>query len=179
MTDNDARPTPSGAMLGNPPPSPRPGQAPRMQARSTSNSGAPRSWALVFRGGDEIMSGLTDFAMREGLKGGHLSGIGALRSAQLAFFDRASLDYVSVPIADQVECLSLNGTIGLVEGKPLLHVHCVVGYPDGSVKGGHVVEAVVWPTMEVFLTESVQALPKTKDEESGLELFAFDDADLS
>lgn len=176
MTAHDTHPTRPGATLGNPPPSPEPGKAPRLQVRSTGDGEAGvRSWALVFRGGDEIMSGLTDFATREGLKGGHVNGIGALQSAQLAFFDRASLDYVSVPIADQVECLSLNGTIGLVEGKPLLHVHCVVGYPDGSVKGGHVVEAVVWPTMEVFVTESAQRLPKAKDDESGLGLFVFGD----
>ena len=173
MTAEDTHPNGPGTILGNPPPAPEPGRAPRLQVRPTGGDGSPRSWALVLRGGDEIMSGLTDFAVRERIVGGHLNGIGALQSAQLAFFDRGTLDYVSIPIDAQVECLSLNGTIGFVDGKPLLHVHCVVGYPDGSVKGGHLVEAVVWPTMEVFLTESVAALPKTKDGKSGLELFSF------
>lgn len=174
MNANDPRLKGTGDLLGNPPSAPEPGRAPRLQARIASDgSGTPRTWALVFRGGDEIMSGLTDFAKREDLKGGHLSGIGALQSAELAFFDRSKRDYVGIAINDQVECLSLNGTIGLVDGEPMLHVHCVVGYPDGSVKGGHVVEAIVWPTMEVFLTESTEALPKSKDEESGLELFDF------
>lgn len=171
MTSADPERHQAGATLGNPPPAPEAGQAPRLEARATG--GNPRSWALVFRGGDEVMSGLTDFAKREGIKGGHLSGIGALQSAQLAFFDRGARDYVGIPIDDQVECLSMNGTIGLVDGKPLLHVHCVVGYPDGTVKGGHVVRAVVWPTVEVFLTESAEPLPKTEDVESGLELFTF------
>lgn len=161
------------AALGNPPPSPEAGKAPRLQARSLGGDG-PRSWALVFRGGDEVMSGLTDFAKREGIEGGHLSGIGALSSATLAFFDRTTLDYLSIPVADQTECLSMTGDVGFVDGEPLLHVHCVLGFPDGTVKGGHLVEAVVWPTMEIFLTESPTALPKAKDPESGLELYSFD-----
>ena len=79
MTSTDLQNGQAGATLGNPPPAPEPGQAPRLKTRETG--GNPRSWALVFRGGDEVMSGLTDFATREGLTGGHLSGIGALQSA--------------------------------------------------------------------------------------------------
>ncbi len=163
-----------GASLGNPPPSPETGRAPRLQARAIGAPGGPRAWALVFRGGDEVMSGLTDFARREKLQGGHLTGLGALSSATLAFFDRAALDYVAVPVPEQTECLSLTGDVGLVDGEPLLHVHAVLGLPDGSTRGGHVVEGTVWPTMEVFLTESAVPLPKAKDPESGLELYSFE-----
>lgn len=149
-------------------------EGPSMQSRAiTEASVSPRSWAIVFRGGDEVMAELLDFATREGLQGGHFSGIGAFSSAKLGFFDRATLSYKDIPIDDQVECLSLNGTIGMVDGEPMLHVHCTVGYPDGTVRGGHMLEAFVWPTLEVFLTESATPLVKHKDPESTLELYDF------
>ena len=37
--------------------------------------------------------------------------------------------------------------------KPKVHAHAVVGLPDGSTRGGHVLEAHVWPTLEIFLVE--------------------------
>jgi predicted DNA-binding protein with PD1-like motif len=46
----------------------------------------------------------------------------------------------------------------------------VVGFPDGSTKGGHLLEARVWPTLEVFVTELPRALVKQYDPESGLDL---------
>lgn len=146
-----------------------------MQSRAiTAASASPRSWAIVLRGGDEVMADLLEFAKREGLQGGHFAGIGAFSSAKLAFFDRATLSYKEIPIDDQVECLSLDGDIGMVDGEPLLHVHCTVGYPDGTVRGGHMLEATVWPTLEVFLTESVVPLVKHEDPESTLDLYDFD-----
>ena len=72
-----------------------------------------------------------------------------------------------------VECLSLVGDVGLVEGKPTLHVHATVGLADGTVKGGHMLSAHVFPTLEVFATEGTVALHKEKDEETTLELFGF------
>lgn len=140
---------------------------------TTAASAEPRAWAIVFRGDDEVMADLLAFAKREGVRGGHLSGIGAFSSAKLAYFDRGALSYTDIPIDDQVECLSLDGDIGLVDGEPLLHVHCTVGYPDGTVRGGHMLEATVWPTLEVFLTESAAPLVKHEGPESTLELYDF------
>jgi hypothetical protein len=63
----------------------------------------------------------------------------------------------------QVECILLIGDVGLAEGKPALHVHGCVGHPDGRVTGGHLLQAVTWPTLEVFIDEIEVPLPKQKD----------------
>jgi predicted DNA-binding protein with PD1-like motif len=44
------------------------------------------------------------------------------------------------------------GNIALYQGKPAVHTHMVVGLPDGTTKGGPVLDARVSPTMEVMVT---------------------------
>jgi uncharacterized protein len=151
---------------------PDPGQAPGMQAQVISGKdGAPRTWAIIFAKGDEIMSGLSDWMKREHVSGAHLSAIGAFSSAMFGWFDKDQRAYLNIPVDEQVECISLLGDIGLVEQKPALHIHGCVGHRDGSVKGGHLLRAVAFPTLEVFVTESQIPLHKQQDPETTLELF--------
>jgi hypothetical protein len=46
----------------------------------------------------------------------------------------------------------------------------VVGFPDGSAHGGHLLEAHVWPTMEVIVTDYPNTMHKKLDAESGAAL---------
>ncbi len=41
---------------------------------------------------------------------------------------------------------------------------------NGSTCGGHIIEAQVWPTLEVIVTESPKHLQRKMDEETGLAL---------
>jgi uncharacterized protein len=128
------------------------------------------TYAVIFGKGDEVASGLTEFAETHHIKAGHLTAIGAFSSAVLAYFDRGKKAYKKIVIDEQVEVLSFIGDVALDNGTPALHAHVVVGFPDGSTKGGHLLEARVWPTLEVFLTETPHALVKKHDPESGLDL---------
>ena len=56
------------------------------------------------------------------------------------------------------------------DGKPMLHIHIVLGTRDGSARAGHLGEGHVRPTLEVIVTESPAHLRKAKDAESGLAL---------
>ena len=153
--------------------SPEAGRAPRMQVRIVSGqAGQPRTWALIFGKGDEVMSGLTEWARREGIEGAHLTAIGAFSSARFGWFDKDRRAYRDISIDQQVECISLIGDVGLVGDKPAVHVHGCVGLSNGLVKGGHLIDAVTWPTLEVFVSETAVPLHKHKDDETNLELFA-------
>ena len=66
--------------------------------------------------------------------------------------------------------LSLIGDVAKYDGKPIVHAHVVVGRSDGTTAGGHLLEASVRPTCEVFLTESSEELAKAFDPDSGLVL---------
>jgi uncharacterized protein len=128
------------------------------------------TFALIFDKGDEFMSGLTSFAKEKNLGGSHFTAIGAFRSVMLGYFDRHKKDYKKIPIEEQVEVLSLVGDIALKDGAPQVHAHVVVGKSDGTAHGGHILEARVWPTLEVVLTESPKHLRRQFDAESGLAL---------
>lgn len=148
------------------------GRAPGLQSRlMAENANGERTYAVIFAKGDEIMSGLTEFAVREKLVAGHFSAIGALESARFGWFDRAQKAYRNIPIDHQVELISLIGDVGLVNGAPQIHAHGAVGSPDGQVRGGHVLEAIVWPTLELFFTAYRTPLIKTHDSETSLSLF--------
>lgn len=58
------------------------------------------------------------------------------------------------------------------DGAPTLHLHAVLGMRDGSTRGGHLLGATVWPTLEVIVTESPAHLRKRMDPEVGLPLLA-------
>ena len=112
------------------------GRAPGMQTRVVSaNPNGEKTYAVIFAKGDEVLSGLTEFAVREKITCGHFTAIGALQSARFGWFDAAHKAYRDIPIDQQVELIALIGDIGLVNGAPQIHAHGTVGLPDGRVRG--------------------------------------------
>ena len=130
----------------------------------------PKTWALIFDKGDEPVAGLTAFAKAHELGAAHFTAIGAFSDVTLGYFDRAGKDYRKIPLREQVEVLSLIGDVALDKAEPKVHAHVVVGRADGEARGGHLLEAHVWPTLEVILMESPRHLRKRHDPETGLAL---------
>lgn len=139
-----------------------------------SEQGGAKTYILAFGKDQEVMSGLQAFVKNERLYGGSLSGIGALSSALLGsgrpIFDHVSKQYQMIPIQEQTEVVSLTGNVALVEGEARLHVHAVLGLPDGSTRGGHVFEARAWPTLEVVLVSWQKPAWRSLDEETGMQI---------
>jgi predicted DNA-binding protein with PD1-like motif len=130
----------------------------------------PGQWALVFDKGDEPMGELEQFARNHELTAASFIGIGAFAEVVLGYFDRDRKQYDEIPVAEQVEVLSLAGDVALDGGRPKVHAHAVVGKRDGSAHGGHLLRGRVWPTLEVVLTEAPAELRKSHDPETGLAL---------
>jgi len=140
-----------------------------MKARMLEQ-GTQITYAVVFEKNDEMIAGLTAFARDQKLGGSHFTAIGAFREVVLGYFDRDRKEYKKIPLREQVEVLSLIGDIALKDGTPQIHAHVVVGKSDGSAHGGHILEARVWPTLEVILIESPKHLCRKFDPETGLAL---------
>jgi predicted DNA-binding protein with PD1-like motif len=134
------------------------------------NQGPQVTYALVLDAGDEVVKTLTAFAREHGLDASQITAIGAFSDATLGYFDRSTRQYRKIPVREQVEVLSLVGDIALDGDQPKLHAHVVLGKSDGTAHGGHLLEARVWPTLEVILTESPRHLRRRMDPESGLAL---------
>ena len=54
----------------------------------------------------------------------------------------------------QCELLSLIGDVADGQDGPVLHMHVVLGLSDGTTRGGHLLEARVFPTLEAVVTET-------------------------
>jgi predicted DNA-binding protein with PD1-like motif len=138
------------------------------------HGGAEKTYAAVFERGDEVVAGLTRLAEEQGLGASHFTAIGAFSRVTLGYFDRERREYLRIPVAEQVEVLSLVGDIARKDGRPQLHAHVVIGKRDGTAHGGHLLDAEVWPTLEVILVESPRHLRRRHDPGTGLALIDLD-----
>lgn len=142
-----------------------------MEARRIHEEGGQKTFAVVLDSGEEVMASLSAFAKENGLDAASLTAIGAFSDATLGYFDMERKEYKKIPIEEQVEVLSLVGTVAPKEGgEPQVHTHVVLGASDGTARGGHLLEARVRPTLEVIVVESPDHLRRETDEETGLPL---------
>ena len=136
---------------------------------------APRTFALVFDKGDEVTAKILQFAKENQLKASYFTALGSFSKATLGFFERERKDYKRIEIEEQVEVMSLFGNLAKDESAQYkLHAHVVIGKSDGSAHGGHLLKGHVWPTLELFLTETSEQLQRRVDEETNLPLIAIE-----
>lgn len=138
------------------------------------NDADERSYVLIFDTDDEVVAGLESFAREHAISASHFTAIGAFRRATLGYFDWNHKDYERIEIDEQVEVLSLIGDVALKGTEPKIHAHVVLGKRDGSAHGGHLLQAIVRPTLEVVLVDSPAHLCRVHDEQSGLALIRLD-----
>ena len=146
------------------------GKAPGMRVKLVQDTAGEKVYAVIFRKGDEVLSGLTDFALQYHVGDAHFTGIGAVSGATVGWLDLGRKVYHRIPVNQQVEVLSMIGDVATFNGRPVVHAHLVLGKQDGSTVGGHLWEAIVNPTLEVFVTVDAVPLQKTPDDESGMKV---------
>ncbi len=149
------------------------GSAPGAQHRLlVMHADGSKAYALVLARGDEVMTALKDFAQAEQITAASFTAIGAVRGAEVGWFDFAKQQYKAMRLDEQLEMLSLVGDIGAGEdGKAVIHAHATLGRESGRTFGGHLIAATVSPTLEVFVTSYPQALKKQRDSRDDIELF--------
>jgi len=147
--------------------------APGAQHRllATRADGA-KEYALVLARGDEVMSGLSEFARAEQVTAASFTAIGAVRDPEVGWFDFEKQRYKAMRRDGQFEVLSLVGDIGQnAEGAATVHAHASLGGESGRAFGGHLIAATVSPTLEVFVTTYGAPLNKRRDPSNDVELF--------
>ena len=146
------------------------GKAPRMRVQLLNPGGPTKQYAVIFYEGDEAFSGLLEFAEKYQITSAHFTAIGALSGATLGWFDPQRKMYKKIPVVGQHEVIGMSGDIALYHGKPVVHTHMVVGNPDGTTSGGHVLAAYVSPTLEVMVTVDPVTMQKRFDPATDLTL---------
>lgn len=146
-----------------------------------------RKFVLVLDAGEEAVASIKAFAKQQDLEGATVAGIGAFESCSFGHFNPATKEFTRNDLTAQAEVLALNGNIAGRscqndghedddgdgdddDGGPHLHLHCVVGLNDASTRGGHLIQGIVCPTMELIIEESPVHLHRGMDRASGLVL---------
>jgi len=146
-----AAPTPEGYV----PRGTRPGKGLAPGMKVTDLGKGARTFRINMAKGDEIMSGLTDFAEKYHIRNGHFTALGAINKGLFGWSDVArGLGQKKIELNQEAEIVSLMGSISVDgQGRSNVHGHGTVALSDGSVRGGHWWEAHVSIIAEVFVTE--------------------------
>ena len=101
---------------------------------------------------EELVSYVNEFCSKKGIKMATLSAIGSLKKAKLGYFSIEKRKYEEIDVEDVHELLLVTGNVSIKDGKPFSHIHAILGYKDGSVKGGHLIQGKVF-VAELYIEE--------------------------
>ncbi len=125
-----------------------------------------RTYRVNMKKGDEIMSGLTEFAEKYRIRNGHFMAVGAINKGLFGWSEgEGGRGQKKIELNQEAEIVSLIGSISVDnQGRSNVHGHGSVALSDGSVRGGHWWAAYVSIAAEVYVTEEESApepaLPK-------------------
>jgi predicted DNA-binding protein with PD1-like motif len=137
------------------------------------------TYVVVCDPDDEAVSALGQFARAERLEAAQITAVGAFRRATVGWFDRTAKQYRRIMVNEQCELLSLIGDFAEGEDGPTLHAHVVLGLSDGTTRGGHLLEAQVFPTLEAVVTETPAVLRRVMRPDIGIALIDLDRSESS
>lgn len=119
---------------------------------------------LRLKDGEDLLSTLVGLDVSSGVI---LNGVGMLRNLKLGYWTGTTYEIELIP--ESVELLSLQGNVARNEdGELVVHCHATVAKRGGAAMGGHVLQATVHNTAEIFVHKLSRIELKRKIEESGL-----------
>lgn len=107
---------------------------------------------VIVERGEKLVASLTGALRQHEIKGGFLSGLGALTDVELGYYYLHKRDYLRKTFREEYELIALAGNVALKDGKPFVHVHAVLGDDKFQAFGGHLFEAVSAVTAEVSVS---------------------------
>jgi hypothetical protein len=123
--------------------------------------------------GEEIITSLKEFCMREKIKLGSITGVGAVNQATLGLFDPADKKYYEKELHGNFELAPIAGNISSMQGEPYLHLHANLGDKEQRSFSGHLNKAIVSATCEIIVDTIEGELERQADPKIGLNLLEF------
>ncbi len=122
--------------------------------------------------GEEIIACVKEICEKEKVKSAVIHAIGAVKSAKIAMFDFSTGAYKENEIDRFMELTSLDGNATKMDGETYIHLHANFGDEDGRALGGHLKEAVIGATCEIFIFTLSEEIKRIHDENTGLNIFS-------
>jgi predicted DNA-binding protein with PD1-like motif len=133
------------------------------------------TYALRLERGEDIHTTVQDFCSEHGINNASLTGIGSVENAKLAHYSVKTKQFTERHLDGIFEITSLLGNVGLLDGKPLNHVHVTLSDSLMQVYGGHLVSGECSATAEIFLHEYDTKFSKAFDDGTGLNVWQFEE----
>lgn len=129
-----------------------------------------RILALRLEAGEEIVGCILSAAKEYRIPSGTVSGIGAVRSAEIGLFDPNERQYHKTILMQPLEIANLSGSLTTKDGEPYAHLHIVLGDIQGHTYGGHLSSGVISATAEIFIQIFPDVISRVFSDEIGLNL---------
>lgn len=123
--------------------------------------------------GDEIVASIMEVAKLEHIKLASISAIGAVDELTIGVFKPDEQKYYAKQLTGDFELLALNGNITVKDDEPYVHLHITIGDEAGNAFGGHLNEAFVSATAEIFITVIDGTVNRKVDPITTLNIFDF------
>jgi len=125
-------------------------------------------YVLRLDDGEEAVAGIRGFLVEHGVMAGYFVAWGAFSRLKLGYFQVEQGEYKERMFNQQLEVASLVGNIACLDGEPVIHAHLTAGDDEFHTYSGHLVEGMVRPMLEVFVTPLPGELHRVRDERTGL-----------
>lgn len=123
--------------------------------------------------GDEVVECLMAIAKKENVKLATLVGLGAAGKVRAGAYNVEEQKYYENTWEGEYEITNLTGNITALNGETYGHFHITIADEEGKALGGHLNEAVISGTGEIFMTVIDGEVARQKDEPTGLQVFRF------
>lgn len=120
--------------------------------------------------GEDLIPTIQKFCEENAVTSSSFQAIGAIENATLGFYHLDKKEYSWKEISTAHEIVSLTGNVAMVDGRPFIHAHTVLSNSEFQTIGGHLKNATVGATCEIFLTVFSTTIERIYDEETGLKL---------
>jgi predicted DNA-binding protein with PD1-like motif len=145
-------------------------QVPGIRAKLLGTDEGGADVQLVFDPQAEVVQALQQFVEKNAWSTVHFVGLGACTDAVIAYYDASTREYVKMPLHQQMEIVSLVGDAAQGNNHAGFHAHIALGFADGTIHGGHLFEAHVAPTLELFVRASRVPMERRHDATFNAEL---------
>ena len=124
------------------------------------------SYILKLEPEEEIMETIFKFCRQQKIYAGSFLGLGAVKSARLAWYSVMTKKYIERKIKKPLEIVSL---LGVITDKKI-HAHIVLSSAMMKTYGGHLICSRIAGAGEIILTPGSGAIARQYDQLTGLEI---------
>lgn len=121
--------------------------------------------------GEEILAEVKEICTRENIRLASISALGAVSHVLVGLYQMENKSYYSITLDKDMELTALVGNVTTKDGEVYLHLHATFSDINGNAFGGHLNEAVISGTCEMFIQKIDGDIGRCINPDTGLNQF--------